>query len=75
MQPACFVYKPVPLEPFISPLRKHVHSSYTCKIQNVLVWCTHTHTHLGLLASINCAGSHISGKWQYMHIHTYIFIL
>jgi len=31
------------------------------------------HTHLGLLASINCAGSHISGKWQYMYIHTYSF--
>jgi len=32
------------------------------------------HTHLGLLVSINCAGSHISVKWQYIYIHTYILI-
>jgi hypothetical protein len=27
------------------------------------------HTHFGLLASINCAGSHISGKWWNVYIH------
>jgi len=25
-------------------------------------------THLGLLAPINCAGAHISGKWQYIYV-------
>jgi len=42
MELACFVYKPVALYPFISPLRKHVHGSCTCKTQNVLTWCTNT---------------------------------